>query len=573
MTVDWHVYDGRERLGQLPSDEVERRYAAGTLDDSALVWMEGWADWRPIASALAWLRSQGASGARESAKAGARPAVKAGPPLVSGALALAVAALAVFGVLRLMDRLRDIIDTTNPATVVQSYQTLVWGLAAALGAVIAALWWLTVGLRRWRPKSMAPGLMRGILACCALLAAAYVALQLRLTPLVHEIAVRAAQQVASVGFQPAAGGWVTVSGEIGPHLADQIDNQVRAHPGAKGVLIDSPGGLTDQALKVAQLIERRGLDVRVEKSCISACIGILVSGRQRTAEWNAHIALHALAPAVNSYPTFLRLMLKGAGSDFEGYVARRGMPKAWIDQAEAVGPSAVRWTPPPDLLKAGVLTAVTRDGARLDATQAKWLWVEVAAGEKSGFSEVLEAIRSSAPDIVDSYADELYSGVSSGDAERARRVIEDTVRPLVRRAQLSAAAEPTYLYVETNLDGMGYFTQRGQWLYCEQYIGGQLDPGVGSAELRAREQAALAELIRSAGVAHWRPAEAGAEGSEAAREVAASALGRLGPLGIGADGGGPRERCLRTFYILQGVDRLGAERGAAAWRALLRSQG
>lgn len=572
MSADWHVYDGRERLGPIPSEEVERRHAAGALGADALVWREGWPDWRPIASALEWLKSQGDAPAKASAEPGAPSRTGKGrAPIVSGMAALAIAALAAVGVQLLRDRLREIVDTTEPSTVVQSYLTLVWGMAAGLAAVVAALWWLSGRIRRWRPKSIAPGLMRGLLACLTLLSAAYVALQLRLAPLVHDIAVRVASQAATVGFQPANGGWVTVIGEIGPHLAEQIERELQAHPGSRGILIDSPGGLTDQALKVARLIEARGLDVRVEKSCISACIGILVSGRARTAEWNAHIALHAVAPAVNKYPTFLRLVLNGGRGEFEGYVARRGMPKAWIAQAEAVGPGAIRPTPPPDLLAAKVLTAVTRGGVPLSPTEAKWLWVEAAFGETSGFSGVLEAIRTGAPEIVKASGDELYSGVSSGDGGRARQVIEDVVKPIIRKAQLAAAPETTYLYVESNLDALGYFTRQGAWSYCVDYIGGRLDAGVGSPELRRREQDALAALIRSAGQVQWKPAETGADGVAAAREASAEAIERMRPLGIGGSGGGARDACLRTFYILRGVDRLGAERGAAAWRAFLRS--
>ena len=571
MTAGWHVYDGRERVGPLASDELERRYAAGMLDDSALVWTEGWADWRPIASALATLRNQPPATPEvlSSAAASSRTA-KAGAPLVPAAIALAIAGLAVVGVLQLLDRLRDIVDTTEPSTVVQSYLTLVWGLAAALAAVIAALWWLAGRIRRWRPKSMAPGLIRGLLACCALPAAAYIALQLRLAPLVHEIAVRVASQVAAVRFQPAAGGWVSVDGEIGPHLAEQISRQLQGHPGAKVILINSPGGLTSEALKVARLIEQRGLDVRVERSCVSACIAILVSGRHRTAEWNARIALHALAPAVKSYPAFLKLVLKQGRGEFEGYVAQHRMPKAWIDEAEAVGPAQVRPTPPPDLMAAGVLTAVTRDGVPLAATEAKWLWVEAAFGEKSGFASVLEAIRVGAPDIVRASSDELYSGVASGDVSREREVIGAVVTPLIRRAQLAAGSGPTYLYVESNLDALAYFTQRGAWPICEAYLNGRSNAGAEPSELQQREQEALGGLIRSAAQSHWRPVVDGPEGLAAAREVGSAAAERSRALGIGAVGGGARERCLRSFSVLQGIDRLGAERGASAWRVLLR---
>lgn len=570
MSAVWHVYDGRDRQGPLSADEVERRYAAGALGDGALVWREGWPDWRAVKSALPLLRSEppDAPGASSAGGPSARPNKVRAPILATG-ISLAVVALAVAGMGRLQAMLGNLVDTTNPSTVVQSYQILVWGLAAGLAAAIGALWWLSGRIRRWRPKSMAPGLLRGLLAICGLLAATYIALQLRLTPLVHEIAVNVASQVATVGFQPA-GKWVSIDGEIGPHLSEQVTRQLQNHSGAAGILINSPGGLTSEALKVAKLIEQRGLDVRVERRCVSACIGILVSGRRRTAEWNAQIALHAMSIAADRYPTFLKVVLNQSRDDFEGYVARHRMPKAWIDQAEAVGPGQVRPTPPPDLLAAGVLTAVTRDGVALGATEAKWLWVEAAAGEKSGLADVLEAIRVNAPDKVNASGDELYSSVTSGDPNRARVVINEVVAPIIRRAQLSAAAGPTYLYVESNLDELASYSQRGAWSVCVNYVNGRIGTGEGSPELQRREQLALAALIRSAGQAGWRPAETGSDGLAAAREVAAVAAGRLTALGIALNG--PldlRGQCLRSFFVLQAVDRMGPERGAAAWRALL----
>lgn len=566
MTAVWHLYDGRERQGPIASDEVERRYAAGTLDEAALVWMEGWPDWRPVGAAVAWLQSQ--PSVKPEAPSAATPVQPAKAPLRAGVIALAIVALAIAGVLKLRDALDDIVDIANPSTIVQSYLILVWGLAAGLAAVIAPLWWLCGRIRKWRPKSMAPGLARGVLAICALLATAYIALQLRLTPLVHEIAAKVASQVATVGFR-TDGGWITIQGNIGPHLADQVSRQLQGHPDAKGILIDSLGGLTTDALRVARLIEQRGLDVRVERRCVSACIGILVSGRHRTAEWNAQIALHALAPTVDRYPTFLKLVLERGRGEFEGYLTRRGIPKTWIDEAEAVGPGEIRPTPPPDLLAKGVLTAVTLDGVALDPSQARWLWLEAATGNSSGFAEVLEAIRTSAPEVVNASGDELYSSMTSGDPSRARQAMRAIVTPLIRRAQLSAGDDPTYLYLETKLVVMARFTQQGAWDSCADYLDGRLASAV-SRDLRHGEQLALAALIRSAGRGGWRAAGAGPGGAVAARQVSAHAAERMAALNLAAGSGQtPRARCLRLFYVLQGIDELGPQRGAGAWRVLI----
>lgn len=569
MTTAWHVYDGAKKDGPISAEEVERRYAAGELGEGALAWREGWAEWRPIAAALAWLR-----GAREAeARSQAAPAPKGKAPIVSALLSLLIAVLAAVAVKRQFDALGDVYMTADPAAVVQGYQVLVWGLAAALAAVIVPLLWLCGRLQRWRPKSMAPRLLGALLVLAALLGAIFIALQVRLTGLVREIAETEAAQVAEVRYQPD-GRWVDIEGEIGPRLAIQVDQTLRAHPDAAGIRIDSPGGMTTEALRLARTIEAKGLDVRVEQECVSACIAILVSGRRRTAEWNAKIALHALAPAIGDYPAFLKLATDRGRGEFEGYVARHRMPKAWIDQAEAVGPTHVRPTPPPDLLTAGVLTAVTRGGVPLGLTDAKWLWVEAQTGENHAFAEVLEAIRTAAPDVVRASGDELYSAVGSGDSGRIDGSVRAIVAPLVRRAETSAAAGPAYLYLETNLDQVAYFSQRGDWSGCAAYLDGRLASGGGTPDLLRKEQTALAAMILSAGEANWRPAETGPDGLEAGREATSGATERLAVQGLGP--GSPasdRLKCLRAFFALQAIDTLGPERGAAAWRALLRAHG
>ncbi len=566
MTGVWHVYDGAKKEGPLSAQEVATRYAAGELGEGALAWREGWPEWRPIAAALAWLGD--AAGLETETKA-STPQAKSPAPVGPALLALAIIVAATACGKWLFDAQSQVIGAGSPATVVQSYRLLVAGMAAAMAGVVVPSWWLCGRVRRWRPNSLAPGLVRALLVLGATLGAIFIVLQLRLTPLVRDIANREAAQVAKVTFQPA-GRWVDIQGAIGPRLTAQVSQSLRAHPDAAGIRIDSPGGMTSEALRVARIIETRGLDVRVEHECVSACIAILVSGRRRTAEWNARIALHALAPVVNTYPAFLELITQQGRGEFEGYVADHGMPKAWINEAEAIGPRQVRPTPPPDLLAVGVLTAVTRDGAPLNVDNAKWLWVEAQAGERNGVAEMLEAVRVSAPHVVRASADELYSSVGSGDPRRAGDSIRSVLGPVVDRAQTTAAAGPTYLQMESSLDQLTYLSRAGDWSACEAYLEGRLASGSGSPELKRREMIATAAMIRSAGQAGWRTIETRAEDLAAARQVASAAAQRVTALGLSSGAhGSDRGKCLAALYGLQGLDRMGAERGAAAWQALL----
>ncbi len=88
-----------------------------------------------------------------------------------------------------------------------------------------------------------------------------------------------------------AGNWVRVSGEIQDGFADRVIAQIRKS-GAVGVVIDSRGGLVSEARRLGRYLRSSGLNVAVDKTCLSACVDVLAGGTQRFITPDAVLGIH-----------------------------------------------------------------------------------------------------------------------------------------------------------------------------------------------------------------------------------------------------------------------------------------
>ena len=65
-----------------------------------------------------------------------------------------------------------------------------------------------------------------------------------------------------------------------------------AHPGIQTVLLESDGGVVVEARGMANTIQDKGLNTRVESDCYSACTLIYISGRVRSLGDEAALGFH-----------------------------------------------------------------------------------------------------------------------------------------------------------------------------------------------------------------------------------------------------------------------------------------
>lgn len=116
--------------------------------------------------------------------------------------------------------------------------------------------------------------------------------------------------VAAMDFRFATTGSglrvVVASGDIGRgdarRLARALERVDRDDHGMKRLYLESAGGIVDEALKMAEVMEREGVATLVRKDtvCASACASVLfVSGKYRTVETGGILAIHSCYNAWN----------------------------------------------------------------------------------------------------------------------------------------------------------------------------------------------------------------------------------------------------------------------------------
>lgn len=91
---------------------------------------------------------------------------------------------------------------------------------------------------------------------------------------------------------------IMLNGEVTHTLAADFYRALDARPGARVVVLNSPGGYVDNALQVAQEIRRRGMSTLVAKGmgCYSACAYIFFAGTPRYVE--GELGVHQISAEV-----------------------------------------------------------------------------------------------------------------------------------------------------------------------------------------------------------------------------------------------------------------------------------
>jgi len=128
---------------------------------------------------------------------------------------------------------------------------------------------------------------------------------------------------------------------------------VQAHPGLRGIVLDSPGGHVYEGRGVAKLIQRQGLDTYVFGTCSSTCTTVFIAGKTRVLGPQGRLGFHQQWMDAD-YPVFLVDEEAEMRKDLDFYAAQ-GIAPAFRDKV-FVTPHDRLWFPSPDeLLAAGVV--------------------------------------------------------------------------------------------------------------------------------------------------------------------------------------------------------------------------
>jgi len=86
-------------------------------------------------------------------------------------------------------------------------------------------------------------------------------------------------------------GYVSLDGEIGKTSTESF-KQLLSQGHTHTLILNSNGGLIDEAKKIAKLVKQNNIDIFVTRECFSACVLVAISGQHLNARPNAKFGFH-----------------------------------------------------------------------------------------------------------------------------------------------------------------------------------------------------------------------------------------------------------------------------------------
>lgn len=272
-------------------------------------------------------------------------------PLLTSALAVGgLGALAVIGGARLLLSIVEFAEL--PLRAVAATQLLWLAFCCLLGI------WVVVGV--WRASAGASKTVRFGARVSLILAVIFFSpLALRssetATELIH--LVLGNDPLGPPASVKALDGTIQLRGPLGSGSAVAFERVVNSSNATK-VTLSSPGGRIHEALRIASLIRRKGLDTTVAGHCSSACTLVLLAGRTRTVLPSARVGFHQSSMAGNSAADD-----DLASETFRSEFRSAGVPEEFIKRAFDT-PSSSMWYPSEaELLQVRILTSSSLQNA------------------------------------------------------------------------------------------------------------------------------------------------------------------------------------------------------------------
>ncbi|MFC3268683.1 hypothetical protein ACFOED_06625 [Vulcaniibacterium thermophilum] len=157
-----------------------------------------------------------------------------------------------------------------------------------------------------------------------------------------------------------------VVGVIGPRFERDVRKALRRHRGIRELVIESPGGLRAQAFKVARLVNARGVTVRVERHCASACVLLWALARSRELDAGARIGLHRSSlPTDFPLPPAMRAdLMRRNDRETDAVLRAAGFPERIVALGADTPAWSMSWFSATELQREGV-PFVMRDSAAI----------------------------------------------------------------------------------------------------------------------------------------------------------------------------------------------------------------
>lgn len=384
--ASWYIFVQEKQVGPATYDDLKRLVQRGLLIPEMLVWCPDQKQWMK-AQLIRGLFSQG-SADNESINIDKKPATrdeKRRNYFVRhwrGELSLPISYwvncvlgnIPLLVVLALIAGITELKDEFDPTI----------ALLAALGTwvVIAVVGlWQTVGT--WRAAtsyrlSHPSKYWGGITKCFLFVGILQLAAALANTgiPQIHEYYKIYAgdEDVGKYAFKVLRDGReLEFSGGITFGAAKALDSFVNAMGALQLVHLDSPGGRVSEALRIADIIKRRGLSTYVSNRCLSACTLIFLSGRERLISADGKLGFHQ-----PDFPGMTDEERKAAIATQETILEESGVSETFARRANMARPNDMWFPTTAELLSDKVATRVVDSS---DYAISGWGQEEVTAAK------------------------------------------------------------------------------------------------------------------------------------------------------------------------------------------------
>lgn len=517
--TDWHVSINNQQVGPLTETQVREKIRTGEIQPGSLIWKMGMKTWQPIESIFDNLyetkkkhqtnSSSNSNTLTRNRKRRSRRQSSSKYGFMNYPI-FAYAALMTLSVTLFL-----FVHYSLSFTEGIMLFLLTWGglflLSVVSGSLLILRLWNEAELQLRQSKRVKGGHLKLISVLLGLIALGFSATFLPEASIVYRVDLaRKAYDQYSIEVS-AARELITINGILGPSFAKELNRKLSIHAGINTFIINSGGGLTDQALKAAKRIERiPNATVLAEEQCNSACIIILAAGNRRLADWDMEFGFHNISPITEIDPELWDLY--EIGQEENDYLLNRGLPYELTFQAFENENNDLTLIPAIQLAEMGVLHAlIDRNGQYVDQENAKWRIAEEQFANvdspASGFGVVLGSIRANAPDFVQANAEELYRSIQEEDIELFQQFNQKVLGQLIPQAAIAADGPVLYDYLLSQAEQIAYLANLEQWDACFSYINGNAAEvkNLISHEALSTEYEVLSRLIRSAGAKQWQP--------------------------------------------------------------------
>lgn len=154
----------------------------------------------------------------------------------------------------------------------------------------------------------------------------------------------------------ASGQALLATGPIGPGFAPRLRELLDAYPESNVLIVRGPGGMRHQALEAAELVNERGLTVRVAGRCASACALLWAAAKSREMTPGSRLGLHAsrLTLPVPLPGLLTRRIVARNDRQTDAVLRRAGFPAHIIAEGGRTPPTSMSWFDPLELQHGGV---------------------------------------------------------------------------------------------------------------------------------------------------------------------------------------------------------------------------